>query len=473
MIEHVVKRDGRLVPFNRAKIAFAVYRAAVAVGGRARAPAELVTDDVVALLERRAAAARARGARIAATAGATSGPAAHSAPAAAAAAPTVEEVQDVVEKVLIERGHARTAKAYIIYRYEHALKREGQPSATYSLDNVPYQCLWQTLAWAADRRCTRLADLAAAMEAGRFPALIAAAEQFYASQISAAVDTIVRRDPAPRVIIVAGPSASGKTTTTIKLREQLERLGMRLFALGVDHYFYDLELHPRDPRGDYDFETPQALNLELLNRDLTHILAGEEVRIPRYDFTTGTQHPAAQPVRIDSDTVLLIDSLHGLYPALTAAVPRELKVGIYVETLSQVKDDTGAWLRWSDVRMLRRMVRDQQFRNYTARQTLLHWQYVRRAEMRHIIPRLRLADAIVNTYLAYELPLLKGRLGPEVRRLAAELRADASGDSDDARARVIRLAALLDGVAEWPHEDAVPRDSLLREFIGGSSYHYE
>lgn len=467
MIEHVVKRDGRLVPFNRAKIAFAVYRAAVAVGGRARAPAELVADDVVALLERRAAAVRARGARVATTAGATSEP------AAAAAAPTVEEVQDVVEKVLIERGHARTAKAYIIYRYEHALKREGQPSLTYSLDNVPYQCLWQTLSWAEEQRCTRLADLAAAIEGGRFPALIAAAERFYAGQITAAVDTIVRRDPAPRVIIVAGPSASGKTTTTIKLRERLERLGMRLFALGVDHYFYDLDLHPRDPRGDYDFETPQALDLELLNRDLTHILAGEEVRIPRYDFTTGKQHPAAQPVRIDSDTILLIDSLHGLYPALTAAVPRELKVGIYVETLSQVKDDTGAWLRWSDVRMLRRMVRDQQFRNYTARQTLLHWQYVRRAEMRHIIPRLRLADAIVNTYLAFELPILKGRLGPAVRRLAAELRADASSDVDDARARVIRLATLLDGVAEWPREDAVPRDSLLREFIGGSSYHYE
>ena len=463
MIDHIVKRDGRLVPFNRDKIAFAVYRAAVAVGGRDRAPAELVTDDVVALLERRAAA----------TGGATAGRAATAEPAAVTTAPTVEEVQDVVEKVLIEHGHARTAKAYIIYRYEHALKREGLPSLTYSLDNIPYKCLWETLSWAADHRCTHLADLTAAMEDGRFPTLIAAAEEFYHSQVAAAIDTIVRRDPAPRVIVVAGPSASGKTTTTIKLRERLERLGMRLFALGVDHYFYDLELHPRDPRGDYDFETPQALNLELFSHDLTRILAGEEVRIPRYDFTTGRQHPEAQPVRIDSDTVLLIDSLHGLYPALTDAIPQPLKVGVYVETLSQVKDGSDTFLRWSDIRMLRRMVRDLQFRSYTARQTLLHWQYVRRAEMRHIIPRLRDADAIVNTYLAFELPILKVRLGSEVSRLAAELMADDASDSDDARTRIIRLTALLEEVPAWCDEDIVPRDSLLREFIGGSSYRYE
>ena len=470
MIDHLVKRDGRLVPFNRDKIAFAVYRAAVAVGGRDRAPAELVADDVVALLEQRAAADRARAV---ATGGATSGRAANAEPVAVTTAPTVEEVQDAVEKVLIERGHARTAKAYIIYRYEHALKRDGLPSLTYSLDNIPYRYLWEMLSWATDHRCTHVADLAAAMVDGRFTTLIDAAEEFYASQIAAAVDTIIRRDPAPRVIIVAGPSASGKTTTTAKLRERLERLGMRLFALGVDHYFYNLELHPRDPRGDYDFETPQALNLELFSHDLMRILAGEEVRIPRYDFTTGRQHLEAQPVRIDSDTVLLIDSLHGLYPALTEAIPSRLKVGVYVETLSQVKDGAGTFLRWSDIRMLRRMVRDLQFRNYTTRQTLLHWQYVRRAEMRHIIPRLRDADAIVNTYLAFELPILKVRLGAEVRRLAAELMADNAGDRADARSRIIRLAELLEQVPAWSDENVVPRDSLLREFIGGSSYHYE
>ena len=464
MARFIIKRDGRLVPFNRDKIAFAVYRAAVAVGGRDRAPAELVADDVVTLLEQRAVPARVAGSVAAAE------------PDAAAATPTVEEVQDLVEKALIERGHARTAKAYIIYRYEHALKREGRPSLTYSFDNIPYKTLWETLSWAADQRCTRLADLTAAIDEGRFPALIAAAEQFYDYQIDAAVNTIVERDrhgPTPRVIIVAGPSASGKTTTTIKLRERLEELGMRLYAIGVDNYFYDLELHPRDPAGDYDFETPQALNLELFSHDLARILAGEEVRLPRYDFKAGKQHLLAHPVRVPRDTVVLMDSLHGLYPALTAGVAEQLKVGVYVETLSQLKDAAGTYVRWSDIRMLRRMVRDGQFRNYDARQTLLHWQYVRRAEMRHIIPRLRRADAIVNTCLAFELPILKARLAPEVSRFADQLSAGDASEHDAARHRITRVAALLEEVPAWSDEAAVPHDSLLREFIGGSSYHYE
>ena len=356
MISSIIKRDGRVVPFNRDKIAFAVYRAAVAVGGRDRAPAELVTDDVVALLERRAGEG-------AAPAGAGE-PAAPPAATTSGAIPTVEEVQDLVEKVLIERGHARTAKAYIIYRYEHALKREGRPSLTYSVDNIPYKVLWETLSWAADHGCTRLADLAAAIDRGRYGDLIAAAEEFYRRQIDGAVAVISGREPRPRVVIVAGPSSSGKTTTTLKLRARLEQEGWRLFPIAVDNYFYDLELHPRDPHGDYDFETPQALNLELFSRDLARILAGEEVRIPHYDFKSGRQQLAAEPVQVDRDTVLLIDSLHGLYPALTAGIPDQLKVGVYVETLSQIKDAAGTFVRWSDIRMLRRMVRDVQFRNY-------------------------------------------------------------------------------------------------------------
>ena len=551
MISSIIKRDGRVVPFNRDKIAFAVYRAAVAVGGRDRAPAELVTDDVVALLERRARAGAAPagaaagatsatsgatataaeaatpaaapapaeastpgapaateaintpagadagapagaeaaataaqvGARARANAGAAASataarasdgePAAPPAPATSGAIPTVEEVQDLVEKVLIERGHARTAKAYIIYRYEHALKREGRPSLTYSVDNIPYKVLWETLSWAADYGCTRLADLTAAIDRGRYGDLIAAAEEFYRRQIDGAVAVISGREPRPRVVIVAGPSSSGKTTTTLKLRARLEQEGWRLFPIAVDNYFYDLELHPRDPHGDYDFETPQALNLELFSRDLARILAGEEVRIPRYDFKSGRQQLAAEPVQVDRDTVLLIDSLHGLYPALTAGIPDQLKVGVYVETLSQIKDAAGTFVRWSDIRMLRRMVRDVQFRNYDARQTVLHWQYVRRAEMRHIIARLRTADAIVNSFLAYELPILKARLATDVSAIAAQLAAGGGGDHDDARTRISRVAALLDQLPAWPDERVVPHDSLLREFIGGSSYTYD
>ena len=447
------------MPFNRDKIAFAVYRAAVAVGGRDRAPAELVAGEVAALLERRAAAAG--GAAAGATGGATG------------VAPTVEEVQDLVEKVLIERGHARTAKAYIIYRYEHALKRRGRPSLTYSFGNIPYKVLWETLSWTVDHTCTRLADLAAAVDGGGYRALVEASEEFYRHQLDGAVAAVTARDPRPRVVIVAGPSASGKTTTTLKLRQRLEHLGWRLHAIAADNYFYDLEQHPRDPRGDYDFETPQALDLEQFNHDLTRILAGETVRIPHYDFKRGRQYPAAQPVQVDPDAAVLIDSLHGLYPELTRGIPDELKVGVYVETLSQLKDEGGAFVRWPDLRLLRRIVRDRQFRNYDARQTVLHWQYVRRAEVRHIIARLHTADAIVNSFLAYELPILKARLAGDLEALAAHLAASGDSDYDDARSRLRRVAAVFDQLPEWRDESIVPSDSLLREFIGGSSYAYE
>src|SRR4030042_687200 len=159
MIDRIVKRDGRVVPFNREKITFAVLSAAVAVGGRDRAAAERVTDEVIRLLERRAVAG---------------------------SIPTVEEVQDLVEKALIERGHARTAKAYILSRYEHALKRAGRRSLTHSADKIPYEKLWEALSWAVDQGSVRLAEIAAAVREGRFAGLGQAGGGVYARAPAAA-----------------------------------------------------------------------------------------------------------------------------------------------------------------------------------------------------------------------------------------------------------------------------------------------
>ena len=439
------------MPFLRDKISFAIYRAAVAVGGRDRAMAEAVTDDVVAILDR---AAR-RGAADGVGPGETA---------------TVEEVQDAAEKALIERGHARTAKAYIIYRYEHALKREGKPSLTYSFDNIPYKTLWETLSWATDHNCARLADLAHWRD--RLPELITTSEEFYDRQVDAAVEAICAASSALRLVVVAGPSSSGKTTTTLKIRERLESRGMQMFALTVDDYFFDLELHPRDHRGDYDFESPQALDLQLINQHLRSLLAGDEVPLPHYDFKTGVRTPDARRVTVPPGTVILIDSLHGLYPEMSAGIDVSIQASVYVETLSQLKTLAGSFVRWSDIRMLRRMVRDEQFRNYDGWQTLLHWHHVRRAEMRHIIPRLNAATTIVNSWLAYELPVLKRRLEADIERFAATLSASDDPDLDDARVRIGRVRDLFAAVPSARSEDAIPADSLMREFIGGSSYTY-
>jgi uridine kinase len=453
MIDRIVKRDGRIVPFDREKIAFAVIRAAVAVGGRNRDIAENIAAKVVALLESRMDAEERASTR-------------HG------SFPTVEEVQDAVEKILIEEGHAKTAKAYIIYRYEHSLKRAGRDSLTYSSENVPYKKLWETLSWAVDNQCHSLAQIRAYSEEGRFAELVQKSESFYATQLDLAEEEIRKRLDEIRVIIISGPSSSGKTTTTIKLGERLAPAGKKFVPLNVDHYFLDLAEHPRDPHGDYDFETPQALDLATLNDHLSRLLLGESVEIPFYNFKTGRREGVSETMRLGSGDIILIDSLHGFHEPMTEAVPREQKFKVYIETLAQMKDDEHRYVQWSDIRMLRRMVRDHQFRNYNPRQTLLHWYLVRRSEMRYIISRIRQADVVVNSFMPCELPLLKRRLVGLIPDFVLELADDP--DRMDALSRARRVEHLFTQVPDLTveQEATVPADSLMREFIGGSVYSY-
>ena len=442
-IEKIIKRDGRLVAFDREKITMAILQAAIAVGGRDRTAAERVTDDVIKRLEAR------------------EDPQSY---------PSVEEVQDLVEKSLIERGHARTAKAYIVYRYEHALKRAGRQSLTYSSDAIPYRKLWEALAWGVDHRLVTLEDLRQAVEAGRYPQLVADSDAFYENELAEAGRAILERAGEVRIVIVAGPSSSGKTTTTIKVGEILARAGYRLVTLNVDHYFYDLESHPKDTTGDYDFETPQALDLELIRRHLDELLEGRKVAIPFYNFKTGRREGVSQEMRLAEREIILIDSLHGMFEGMTGHVPEEKKFKLYIETLSQLKGRDGRFIRWADVRMLRRMVRDMQFRSYNPRQTIAHWHYVRRSELRYIVARSKEANAIVNSFLPYELPIMKHRLGGHFPAFAEEFRSDV--EREDAYERAVRVREIFEQIPAWSDESVVGKRALLREFIGGSEYSY-
>jgi uridine kinase len=442
--EMIVKRDGRAVPFRREKICSAVYRAAVACGGRDQEEAERVTDDVLALLARRQGGG---------------------------SWPTVEEVQDLVEKALIERGHARTAKAYIVYRYEHALKRVGRESLTYSAENIPYRKLWEALSWATDHDCVTLEQLSRIVKDGGYPALIETADSFYERELDEAAGKIVARRDEVRAVIIAGPSSSGKSTTTLKIRERLSAAGIETVPLTVDNYFFDLDVHPKIGKEDHDFETPQALDLALINEHLSALAAGRTVTVPKYDFKTGKRSGDVGSVSLPAGAMLLLDSLHGLFPGMTTGLPEEMKFRLYVETLSQVKAADGRYIRWADVRMLRRIVRDMQFRNYSPRSTIMHWPLVRRSELRYIVPELRRAHALVNSYLPYELPVMKARLQSSLLPLIDEFRAG-SDDTQEAFERATRVQSLFDQVPAVTDENAVPARSLLREFIGGSAYDY-
>ena len=384
-ITHVVKRTGAVVPFTKERISNAIYRAAVAVGGRDRSIAEGLADQVVQLLESSTPEGK---------------------------TPTVEEIQDIVERVLIEAGYADTAKAYILYRDERARRRQrNAEQASRSEDFIPWREIWHGLDWAVAHDLHTVDRLNARVRAGEFPDVVRESDRRYIEDISAASELLSSRCCDVRIVVVAGPSSSGKTTTTLKLSHLLSKSGVNFRPLAVDNYFYDLELHPQDEFGDYDYETPQALDLELINRQLAQLVAGEEVRIPFYDFKTGRRHLDHTPMHLDEGDIILIDSLHGLYPELTEDIPAQAKFMVYIEPLLQMRGPDGRYIRWTDLRLMRRMERDAVHRAYSQQQTLEHWHYVRSSELRSIIPQIHRVDYIVNSSLPYELSVMAARLG--------------------------------------------------------------
>ncbi|MGQ9600814.1 MAG: ATP cone domain-containing protein [Anaerolineae bacterium] len=446
IITHVIKRTGEVVPFTPERITNAIYRAAVAVGGRDRTIAEGLTWQVVDLLER------------------TIPPGTH---------PTVEEIQDLVEKVLIENGHAKVAKAYILYREERArLRREKAGRGYRESGNIPWRKIYEVLRWSVDHDLHTVERLNARILQGEFAQIVQESDRCYEEEIDTAVQLIVERRNQIRIVIIAGPSSSGKSTTLIKLSQRLAKAGLGLVTLNVDHYFFDLELHPRDEFGDYDFETPQALDLALINEHLARLIAGEEVWIPRYDFKTGKRQDHVTPVRLEPGGILLLDSLHGFYPPLTQDIAEEYKFRLYIETLLQMKGPDGRMIRWTDLRLMRRMVRDANYRAYVPRRTLEHWHYVRSGEMRNIFPYINTADFIINGALPYELPVMRRRLLDHFARWAQQYQNDPL--RVDAWTRAQRVYELLKAVAPIVEEDeqAIPPTSHLREFIGGSCYQY-
>jgi len=445
-ISHVIKRTGDVVPFNPDRITNAIYRAAVAVGGRDRATAEALTEQVVSILEE------------------TIPPDQY---------PTVEQIQDVVEKVLIENGHAKVAKAYILYREERARSRRKKAARGYRQSgNIPWRKIYGVLRWSVDHDLYTVEQLNARLQQGEFARIVRESDRAYEEDIDTAAQLIVERRSQLRLVIIAGPSSSGKTTTTIKLGERLSQKGLSLVPLHVDNYFFDLDLHPRDEFGDYDFETPQALDLALINEHLVRLTAGEEVLLPYYDFKTGKRQDNATPMQIGPNDIILIDSLHGLYPPMTEDVDPECKFQLYIEPLLQMKGPDGRMIRWTDLRLMRRMVRDASFRAYDPQRTLEHWHYVRSSEMRNIIPYANSTDYIINGALPYELPVMRRRLLDRFAHWVEEYEGDPL--RTDALARARRVYKLLSAVepVDAQEEDVIPASSPLREFIGGSCYEY-
>jgi len=384
--------------------------------------------------------------------------------------PGVEEIQDIIEKVLVENGHYKTAKAYILYRAEHARIREAKNSRIIVEDNVPYKLLWKLFTWNVDHGCDTIDGLNRHIRNKTFHKLVSDVENFYHSEISTVAEKIIGSRDRIKIAIVSGPSSSGKTTTTAKIGEALGKKGLSFKAINVDNYFRDLEEHPKDEYGDHDFENPQALDLELINSHLYSLINGKTVMMPKYDFKTGRRTLNVTEFALEPGQILLIDSLHGLYPDMTASIPHEMKFKFYIEALCQIRDSGGEFVRWADLRMLRRMVRDALHRSYDPEKTVGHWHYVRRSEMKYIVPYISKADYVFNGSLSYELSVHKKYLFNYFPGIVEKYESDPK--RQDAFIRAKRVYNLLKEMEALNDDSAIPAGSLMREFIGGSSYQY-
>jgi uridine kinase len=290
------------------------------------------------------------------------------------------------------------------------------------------------------------------------------AETFQEKKLAAIADSIYARRDSVMVVLIAGPSSSGKTTTAKRLSIELKALGLDPIAVSLDDYYLGADKTPLNEKGERDYECLEALDVSLLNEQLLSLFAGEEVEIPSYDFKVSRRREAGQGARIrmGEKSILVVEGIHGLNDALTSRIARDKKFKVYVSALTQLNLDDHNRIPTSDNRLLRRIVRDYQFRGKDAAQTVRTWPDVQEGERKHIFPFQESADVAFNSALDYELGALKYVAEPQLRKVKPD-RAEYTETS--------RLLAFLENFAAIPPQ-YVPGQSILREFIGDSEFEY-
>ena len=303
-------------------------------------------------------------------------------------------------------------------------------------------------------------DFNAACHEGHATDLINVAEALQEKRIAGIADDIHRRGA--RIVLISGPSSSGKTTFSKRLSVQLMTNGLRPVALSLDDYFVDREHTPLDAEGNYDFESLYAVDLPFFNEQLSALLRGDEVQLTKFDSTLGKRLLTDRRLRIDAHTVLIIEGIHALNPELTCHIPAADKYKVYVSALTTIMLDKHNYIPTTDNRLLRRILRDYKYRGYSAEDTISRWPSVRKGEDKWIFPYQENADAMFNSALLFELAILKNYLNPILEQVK-ENRPEYS--------EAYRLRKFLQYFESIPDDD-LPPTSLLREFLGGSSFEY-
>ncbi len=307
-------------------------------------------------------------------------------------------------------------------------------------------------------------DVNAKVLAGDAGGMIKLAEAFHERKFAWVADSIYEANltRGTRMVLISGPSSSGKTTSAKRLGIQLGVLGLKPVMISLDDYFVEREKTPRDENGEYDYEALEAIDLELFNDHLRRLMAGESIDIPRYDFVTGRRTKHDAPLTLDERSILIVEGIHGLNPRLTPSIPDEQKFRIYISCFTSVAMDNLSRIATTDNRLLRRLVRDSRQRGSDALSTLARWPSVRRGEERHIFPYQENADVMLNSSLFYEISVLR----PYAEKMLREV-PDTVPEYDEAR----RMLKFLDNFIPIA-PDEIPPTSILREFIGGSSFQY-
>ena len=301
-----------------------------------------------------------------------------------------------------------------------------------------------------------------AVDRGWAPDIINVAEALHDKMFARIADDITRRyhEGGARVVLIAGPSSSGKTTSSRRLAIQLLTNYIVPKVISLDNYFVDREHTPRDEKGDYDYESLHALDLEQFNKDLNALIAGKEVKMPTYNFQTGEREYRGDTLQLGDNNILLMEGIHGLNPELTLAIPEEMKYRIYVSALTTLSIDDHNWVSTSDNRLLRRIVRDYKYRGADARASIARWLSVRRGEEKWIFPYQENADAMLNSSLLFELAVMKEQAEPILKQVPNNVPEYAEAS------RLLRFLRYFKPISD----STIPSTSLIREFLGGSSF---
>ena len=304
-------------------------------------------------------------------------------------------------------------------------------------------------------------DFNQAIDAGHATDIINISEALQEKKIANIAEDIANRQGV-KLVLLAGPSSSGKTTSCKRLSIQLAVNGLKPLQISLDDYFVDRDRTPKDDNGEYDFESIYALNLDLLNEQFNALFRGEEVELPKYDFPSGKSVKSGKKLKMEPNNVLVVEGIHALNPELTAHIPQEQIFRVYASALTTILLDNHNYIPTTDNRLLRRIIRDYKYRGVSAQETIHRWPSVRAGENKWIFPFQENADAMLNTAMLYELAVIKTQAEPLLQQVP---------ENCEEYAEAYRLLKFLKYFKGIPYNN-LPPTSLLREFLGGSSFHY-